>query len=167
MLRKRRPRAPLPLEQADSAPAALAAAVAHLSRRDFCSAELAVRLASEGFSTQAVQAALAQACERRYVDDERYAQQFVASRAQRGQGPLRIRRELTGLGLSEALAEGALQTHGEAQGGWVSLARAVRIRRFGAASPRGAREAARQARFLQYRGFSNDDIRSAAGHDID
>jgi len=167
VLRKRRPKAPLPPDEADSAAAALAAAVAHLSRRDFCSAELAARLAGEGFNAEAVHSALAQASERHYVDDERYAQQFVTARAQRGQGPLRIRRDLTGLGLSAALADAALQESGEAQGGWVSLARAVRIRRFGVPLPRGARETARQARFLQYRGFSNDDIRSAAGHDVD
>jgi len=39
----------------------------------------------------------------------------------------------------------------------------VRARRFGAEVPADWREKARQARFLQYRGFSADHIRSALG----
>jgi regulatory protein len=166
VLRKRRPRAaPLPIEQAGSATAALAAAVTHLSRRDFCSTELAARLAADGFAAEAVRSALVDLSERRYLDDERYAQQFVAAHAGRGQGPQRIRRELLELGLDAALTDAALQGHGEGHGGWVGLAREVRIRRFGLAAPGSWRETARQSRFLQYRGFSNDDIRSAVGDD--
>jgi regulatory protein len=147
----------LPEEQAGNATAALAAAVVLLSRRDFCSAELAARLDADGFTGEAVQAALAELSERRYVDDERYARAFVAARTERGQGPLRIRRDLIELGLDTALADAALQGQADTQGGWSRLAREVRIRRFGLT--------ARQARFLQYRGFSNDDIRAAVGDD--
>jgi regulatory protein len=155
----------VPDEQAGNATAALAAAVVLLSRRDFCSAELAARLEVDGFTGEAVQAALADLCERRYVDDERYARSFVAARAERGQGPQRIRRDLIELGLDAALADAALQGHAEVQGAWASLAREVRIRRFGVTAPNGWHERARQARFLQYRGFSNDDIRAAVGDD--
>jgi regulatory protein len=155
----------LPEEQAGNATAALAAAVVLLSRRDFCSAELAARLDADGFTGEAVQAALAELSERRYVDDERYARAFVAVRTERGQGPLRIRRDLIELGLDTALADAALQGHADTQGGWSRLAREVRIRRFGLPAPSDWRETARQARFLQYRGFSNDDIRAAVGDD--
>jgi regulatory protein len=165
VLRKRRPRT-APDEQAGSAAAAFAAAVACLSRRDFCGAELGARLTQQGFSDEAVQAALADLAARRYLDDTRYAQQFVAAHAARGQGPLRIRRDLLACGLAAALAEAALQEHAGEQGGWAQLARAARERRFGAAPPPDRREAARQARFLQYRGFSNDHIRLVLGDDV-
>ncbi|MGH8207806.1 MAG: regulatory protein RecX [Steroidobacteraceae bacterium] len=165
MLRKRRPRPHLPQEQAGDATAALAAAVVLLSRRDFCSAELVARLQADGFTAEAAHTALAELSERRYVDDERYARAFVAARAERGQGPQRMRRDLSELGIDGALADVALQAHAEGQGGWSRLAREVRIRRFGLPAPRNWRETARQSRFLQYRGFSNDDIRAAVGED--
>jgi len=44
-------------------------------------------------------------------------------------------------------------------------ARAVRRKRFGAAPPSDFRERARQARFLEYRGFDGDQIRAALGRD--
>jgi regulatory protein len=50
---------------------------------------------------------------------------------------------------------------------WRALAREVRVRKFGTTEPPGWRERARQARFLQYRGFSSDHIGSALGADFD
>ena len=81
--------------------------------------------------------------------------------AERGQGPLRIRRDLAELGLPAALIESQLESHGE----WAALARKVLSRRFGAKPPRGWPDKARRMRFLQYRGFANDHIRSALGAD--
>jgi regulatory protein len=100
--------------------------------------------------------------DRRYLDDERYATQFVAAHARRGHGPMRIRHDLNGLGLSSELTDRALQEHGD----WPAHAQAVRLRRFGPQLPGDWPARASQARFLQYRGFSNDDIRLALGTDI-
>jgi regulatory protein len=136
--------------------------VALLARRDYCSFELTARLLSRGFEPDAVQAAVAELRERHYLDDDRYVRQFVEAHARRGLGPVRIRQELSELGLSSELTEHSLAQYGD----WPALARAVRARRFGAAVPRTWPDKARQARFLQYRGFSNDDIRSALGFDV-
>jgi regulatory protein len=140
----------------------LAAAVTLLARRDFCSSELTARLTSRGFTVQAVCAALEELRDRHYLDDERYARQFVDSHARRGHGPVRIRHDLSELGLSEELCDAALAEHGD----WPALAREVRAQRFGAIAPQSWPDKARQARFLQYRGFSNDDIRLALGFDV-
>jgi regulatory protein len=43
---------------------------------------------------------------------------------------------------------------------FVSLARAARARKFGPDLPKDWKERSRQARFLQYRGFSTDHIRA-------
>jgi regulatory protein len=141
--------------------AAQAAAVALMSRREFCSPELSARLAGQGFEPAAIETCLAELRQRRYLDDERYARLFVSTHARRGQGPVRIRHELTAVGLSAETAETALAEHG----GWAVQAQQVRARRFGAALPRDWAEKGRQVRFLQYRGFSNEDIRSALGTD--
>jgi regulatory protein len=132
-----------------------------LSRRDFCASELTARLVAHGFEADAIDACLEDLRDRHYLDDERYVRQFVEVHAQRGHGPLRIRHELTERGLSADVAEAALAQHGD----WSVQAQQVRARRFGSAPPNGWAEKARQARFLQYRGFSNDDIRSALGFD--
>jgi regulatory protein len=142
--------------------AALAAAVTLLARRDYCSCELTARLSSRGFEPEAVRVTLEELHTRHYLDDERYARQFVERGARHGPGPARILPELSELGLKPELTEHALAEHGE----WSVLARQVRARRFGAKAPGTWPEKARQARFLQYRGFSNDDIRSALGFDV-
>jgi len=116
---------------------------------------------AQGFESDAVRAALAELIDRRYLDDERYARQFVLIRSERGQGPLRIRRDLAELGLPAALIETQLESHGD----WALLARQVLTRRFGNATPEGWPEKAHRMRFLQYRGFTNDHIRSALGAD--
>ena len=43
---------------------------------------------------------------------------------------------------------------------FVSLARAAKVRKFGPDLPKDWKERSRQARFLQYRGFSTDHIRA-------
>ena len=159
MLRKRQPKRRATSEQAGDPAAALAAAVTLLARREFCSNELAAKLTAKGFEPDAVRAALADLIERRYLDDERYTRQFVVIHAERGQGPVRIRRDLAQLGLPAALIETQL----ESQGDWAAVARRVLTRRFGAAPPRSWPDKARRMRFLQYRGFATDDIRSALG----
>jgi regulatory protein len=161
VLRKSQPKRRATSEQAGDPAAALAAAVTLLARREFCSNELGAKLTAKGFEPDAVRAALAELIERRYLDDERYARQFVVIHAERGQGPVRIRRDLAQLGLPAALIETQL----ESQGDWATVARRVLTRRFGAAPPRRWPDKARRMRFLQYRGFANDDIRSAIGVD--
>ena len=139
------------------------AAVTLLARRDFGCAELAGRLAERGFNETVVTALIGSLVTRGVLDDTRFATHFVAYRSGRGQGPTRIRHELAQLGLSAALIEAALHSGPD----WQGLAREVRRRRFGAEAPADWAEKSRQARFLQYRGFSNDHIRTALGPDFD
>lgn len=139
------------------------AAVALLARRDFASAELCEKLVTAGYEATAAQAAVADLVSGRVVNDERYTQNYVAYHADRGQGPLRIGRNLRELGLPAELIETTLADGPD----WRALAREARIRRFGLVAPGTWPEKARQARFLQYRGFSSDHIRAALGSDFD
>ena len=139
-----------------------AAAVALLARRDLASGALRERLTAQGFTVTAAEAAVAELQREGVVNDARYAQNYVTYHAGRGQGPVRIAAELRRKGLGEAVIEGALAEGPD----WTALARKVRSARFGVA-PSGWTEKARQARFLQYRGFSSDHIRAATGADFD
>ena len=92
------------------------------------------------------------------VSDARFAEAFVRSHVERGSGPLRIRRDLEARGIEAPAVDRLLDPDG---GEWEARARAVRAKRFGAAPPAGAREAARQARFLAGRGFTPRQVRRA------
>jgi regulatory protein len=163
VLRKRpRKRALAPGQATDPEAAGHAAAVL-LSRRDFSARELYGHLITQGYESAIVEGVVAELGERGFVNDERYAQQYVALHAERGHGPVRIRRELTALGIEPPLVEAALASGED----WARRARELRIRRFGLKLPAAWPEKARQARFLQYRGFSNDHIRAALGSEID
>jgi regulatory protein len=133
-----------------------------LSRRDFCSGELRETLVAQGFEPATVQGVADEFIERGYLNDERYTEQYVTQHAERGQGPLRIERELVQRGVDAALIEAALAAGQD----WAQRARELRIRRFGLAEPKRWPDKAKQARFLQYRGFSNDHIRSALRSEV-
>jgi regulatory protein len=139
-----------------------AAAVALLARRDLSSHTLCERLMTQGFAASAAEAVVGELQRQGILDDERYAQNYVTYHAGRGQGPIRIAAELRRQGLREALIEGALEGGPD----WTALACSVRARRFGG-PPSSWNDRARQARFLQYRGFSSDHIRAATGAEPD
>jgi regulatory protein len=139
------------------------AALQLLARRDFCSAELAAKLCDRGFH-ETVVADLVQALQReRLVNDARYAEHFVSYHAARGQGPIRIGHELRRLKVPAELIERFLQ---EGQD-WSARACEARRKRFGGSEPGSYAEKAKQARFLQYRGFKSSHIRVALGSDVD
>ena len=143
-------------------PAAYAAAVAWLARRDLASTELGVRLERRGFERSVVDAVLGQLVDEHLLDDARFAHHYVAHHAELGRGPVRIAADLRARGLSAEMVDAALETGPD----WHALAAQVRKRKFGAEIPGAAAEKARQARFLQYRGFSGSDIRSILGGDV-
>jgi len=161
-LRKRAPKR-LPAAELPDAAAAERVAVGLLARRDYGSGELAGKLGQRGFAAPVIQPLIEALRARRLLDDERYAGHFVQYRATRGQGPARIRRELAQAGVAQTLIDAALASVSD----WAEIACQVRRRRFGAKPPASWPEKGRQARFLQYRGFTNDHIRSALGPDFD
>lgn len=130
-----------------------------LARREHSRAELREKLAGQGYQPVVIDEALDGLEAERLLDDRRFAESFVRSHAGRGQGPRRIRQDLTAAGIPAALAAEAL----DAGPDWGQLARETRRRKFGAELPADWAERSRQARFLQYRGFSTDHMRIALG----
>jgi regulatory protein len=161
----RRPgrKAPLSEHQAHDLNHAMDFAVALLARRDYSTHELKKKLADRGYTEHAYEVVVGDLESWGKVNNERYGQNFVAYRARRGHGPARIRGELQKSGLSRSAIDEAVK--GEEAPDFLALARATRTRKFGAEIPKDRKERARQARFLQYRGFSNDHIRAALNGD--
>lgn len=140
-----------------------AAALSLLARRDFSSSELLARLQGQGFSADECAGVITELVEGKILDDARYTELYVTEHSERGQGPVRIAQGLKALGLPDELIDSALAAGPD----WYARAREVRIRKYGLPLPAAGPERARQARFLQYRGFSADHIRSALGADFD
>jgi regulatory protein len=158
----RRARKSVDPERSADLKAVRAAAVALLARRDFASGELAQRLEERGWAPAATATAIAELLEEHLLDDARFAENYVAYHANRGEGPVRITMDLKALRLPVELINAAVAAGSD----WRARARTARIRRFGPDVPETWPEKSRQARFLQYRGFSSDHIRAALGTDF-
>jgi regulatory protein len=146
-------------ETADADAAACArAALELLARREHSRGELERKLTARGFAADVVGQALDELERSGALANARFTDSFVRSRIAKGQGPQRIRAELAQRGVAGHEADAGLAS---AEVDWLATIRAVRAKRFGAELPRDYVERARQARFLQYRGFDSAQIRAA------
>ena len=146
------------------APACKRTAVDLLARREHSRRELTRKLGSRGFPDDVVIAVLDELEQSGELADARFTDTFVRSRVAKGQGPQRIRAELAQRGIGDAAADEVLRG---TEVDWLETIRAARRKRFGAELPRDYAERAKQARFLQYRGFSSEQIRAALELDAD
>jgi regulatory protein len=160
----RRPKKPDDDASAADGRAVRTAALALLAGRDFGRAELARRLERRGYAPAVVAGVVEGLAAERLLSETRFVEQFIRQHAGRGHGPARIRAELRERGVSADEIEAGLEAAGE---DWAAVARDVRRRRFGVSPPGDYAERARQARFLQYRGFSAEQIRAALGQGDD
>ena len=140
------------------------AALRLLTRREHSERELKDKLAARGYAAEAVAGVLAALAAKNLLSDTRFVEEFVAARVRRGDGPAKIRDALRGKGVDAEPLEAALAAHHQE---WPALAESVRRKRFGAARPQSFAERARQARFLQQRGFTAEQIRTVLKGDIE
>ncbi len=140
-----------------------AAALRLLTRREHSAEELRGKLEARGYEHATVAAVIGTLARKNLLSDRRFVEEFVASRARRGSGPMKIREELRGRGVDAMLVGQALIAHAEA---WLEVAAVARRKRFGAALPRDFVECARQTRFLQQRGFTAEQIRQVLKQDF-
>lgn len=153
-----------PDEADTSAPACTRASLELLARREHSRRELTLKLSGRGFPDDVIALALDELERTGALADTRFTDSFVRSRIAKGQGPQRIRAELAQRGIADSEADDGLRA---ADVDWLATIRAVRAKRFGAELPRDYAERARQARFLQYRGFDSSQIRAALEFDGD
>ncbi|WP_431001617.1 recombination regulator RecX [Klebsiella pneumoniae] len=93
--------------------------------------------------------------ENRYLDDNRFVGQFIASRSRKGYGPARIRQELSQKGIARQVVDQAMR---KCDIDWVSLAREQAQRKYGEPLPSAFTEKVKVQRFLHYRGYLMEDI---------
>ncbi len=93
----------------------------------------------------------------RLLSDGRFAEDLLRVRRERGYGPLRIKKEMQDKGVDAQLIARYVDA---ADPQWVEVLKRVRRKKFGDRRPKSYQERARQARFLQYRGFTFDQVQS-------
>ena len=131
------------------------AALRSLARREHSAHELRQKLVRRGGPEVEVDALIAALEEENLLSDRRFAEAFCRGRVGRGQGPVRIRHELRQHRIGESLIEEVMAPYREE---WPRILEAARRHRFGAAAPGDYPEWAKQARFLQQRGFTSEQI---------
>ncbi len=87
--------------------------------------------------------------------DERFAEMVCRTRVNNGQGPVRLRHELNEHRISAKIIEASMAVYEEE---WCARARDAKVRKFGSRPPADYKEWAKQARFLQRRGFTAEQI---------
>jgi regulatory protein len=138
------------------------AAMNLLARREHSTRELRDKLLVRGFEQDEITPVLQTLSREGLLSDERFTESFIHWRMERGSGPLKIRAELRQRGVADEIIAACLDERDRV---WLERAEAVRCKKFGAALPVEYKEKARQARFLQYRGFSAEQTRSVLRDD--
>lgn len=139
-----------------------ARALAYLARREYSCKELEQKLSGFVEEGDDLPALIADFQKRGWLSEERYTEQIVHARKSRF-GSLRIAHELREHGVAEDLVEKAVA---ELKDDELSNARSVWQKKFGEA-PKNREAWAKQARFLQGRGFSFDVIKKVLNNSPD
>ncbi|MFN7096881.1 MAG: regulatory protein RecX [Gammaproteobacteria bacterium] len=86
-----------------------------------------------------------------WLNESRFVEAYIRSRAARGVGPMRIRQELLQRGVNDELIAEKLYNLPDTD--WQVLAEQVRVKKFGEKKPTQYIERMKQLKFLHYRGF--------------
>jgi regulatory protein len=125
-----------------------------LARREHTRRELARKLAAHAEDPAEIESVLDELETRGWLSESRVTEQLIHARRARF-GARKIERDLRDRGVSEEAVAAAMPAVKE---GELEAARAVWRRKFSGRAPRNPAERARQARFLQGRGFGLDVI---------
>ncbi|MCU0735369.1 MAG: recombination regulator RecX [Methylotetracoccus sp.] len=125
-----------------------------LARREHSRIELARKLEQAGFATDEIATLLDEFEGRNWLSDRRFAESWVADHRARA-GSIKLAYELRQRGVSDSIIGAVLNEERDSE---FERAREVWRRKFGSI-PTDASDKARQARFMQSRGFSLEAIR--------
>lgn len=148
-----------PLKKRSPKQTALHCGVGLLARREHSEFELRQKLHTREFEADDIELAIERLLEKDYLSDTRFAQSTCRYRANRGYGWRYIANELNQKGVCSTIIQ-QLQKNCEID--WYLQAELAYNKRFGESwvqDPQAAqKEKAKRVRFLQYRGFSTDEI---------
>ncbi|MGQ9424721.1 regulatory protein RecX [Gilvimarinus sp. F26214L] len=132
------------------------AAMSLLARREHSRLELRQKLNRRFDAPELIDTVIQNLADEALQSEDRFAEAFVNMRRNRGQGPVRIINELQMRGIPEAIYSRYVDPGDE---DWRERARDICLRKYGSLASKPAQQA-KQMRFLQYRGFTAEQIRS-------
>jgi regulatory protein len=124
--------------------------------------ELCRKLLKKSFLETDIHVVLNGLAEEGLLNESRFIENFIHYQRNRGYGPLHIRADLIERGISENLIEHHLEIKDNA---WLTSIRFVWQKRFKNKLAHDYKTRAQQMRFLQYRGFTHDQIKSIMNND--
>lgn len=133
------------------------AAMDLLARREHSRRELSTKLLRRFAEPEQIEAVIERLSEENLQSDDRFAEAYTRMRKRKGYGPVRILMELRERGVSDDVASGWVY---DQEHDWFETASLAWQKKFGQL-PRDHKERAKHMRFLQYRGFSSDQISEA------
>lgn len=140
-----------------SSQAARAVALGLLARREHSWVELEQKLRVRHFSQDVITKVLEKLMQQNLQSDARFAVSFARMKTGRARGPLKVVAELRSRGIDDGLIEETLAGYASE---WDALALKAYMRRYEKeTSVMDLREQAKRMRFLQMRGFNNEQIR--------
>lgn len=131
------------------------AALNLLARRDYTEHEIKRKLIFKGYTSTDVEMVVADLIQAGLVNNIRFAENYIYSRRRKGYGPIRISVELQNSGVSEDVIAELIKITDNA---WFSEIRKVWQKYFKGKLPIDYKDRAKQMRFLQYRGFTREQI---------
>ena len=126
-----------------------------LTRREHSALELRHKLSQRGFSRDIITPVLEQLSEQDWLSDQRFAEVYSHSRADKGYGPLRIRSELRERGVSDKTIGEMLA---QLDDFWMPKLIQLQRKRFGEQANVDFDARAKQTRFLRHRGYTLSQI---------
>ena len=133
-------------------------AMGMLAGREYLRSQLATKLEKKFDNSSLIPEVLDQLAADNLQSDHRFVEAFIRSRVSRGQGCTRIRLDLKSRGANSTLVNELLD---EAEVDWFEVAKTTAQQKFGNTQQVDTKEKAKRMRFLQYRGFSFDQIKYA------
>ncbi|MCU7931772.1 MAG: recombination regulator RecX [Candidatus Thiodiazotropha sp. (ex Codakia rugifera)] len=112
---------------------------------------------SRGYDELTIDRVLQELSKSGLQSDDRFTEQYIASRVNKGSGPVRIRAELRERGVDETLIQNQLEGCSDI---WPELLQQVHDAKYGQQRAKDRKELAKRARFLEYRGFPGELIRN-------
>lgn len=128
-----------------------------LAQREHSRYELQSKLLVRKHDHKIIEQVLDELDQANLQSDDRFAKAYTQMKMRRGFGPVRIRQELHDRGIDDELIGQSLAIDLDE---WVRLVDEVRTKKFGSNVPQDFAHRAKQMRFLQYRGFTTEQIKS-------
>lgn len=135
-----------------------------LNQREHASSEVRLKLKQKGHSEENIETTIEELTSLNYLNDERFAEIYIRSKANRGFGPNRIYQELQQKGLAGDIIKSAINA---AEIDWYEAARELKLNKYGAAPAEDFKQKSKQMRHLQYKGFNYDHIQYALSNHQD